>query len=354
MSAVRKDYRVSVKVTNNNLLTALAAKGHTSIQTFAMTFNFQYKLLLDLVNMKLSPLTSAGEILPMVERLIFLLEMPFDDLFNEQQVEGFVNNRSETEVTAESMFTLTNLNMYTGLLPEDVAEDEHTKNAVANALSVDNAMSVREIDVLKKRFGFEGPVMTLKQIGDIYGVGPAWIGQIEAKALRKLRHPSRSGVLKDLFYGNEVETPISETRYLEHVKVYKTTSEIMKIARQHLQVVRKRVVGELQTTVYAEVQDRYQNGSFHYYQPRFDFCRPEDETHNRVLYWRETDGTVLEIEQFVPRDFRSVPLEHIRHGCIDAVKMQIIASNGRVTDIHLDTLPPMGELLDRLLDIMVN
>lgn len=55
----------------------------------------------------------------------------------------------------------------------------------------------REAKILKLRFGIEdGTSKTLEQIGHIFGVTRERIRQIEAKALRKLRHPSRSKQLK--------------------------------------------------------------------------------------------------------------------------------------------------------------
>ena len=56
----------------------------------------------------------------------------------------------------------------------------------------------REQDVLKMRFGLEdGRARTLEEVGRTFEVTRERIRQIEAKALRKLRHPSRSKKLKD-------------------------------------------------------------------------------------------------------------------------------------------------------------
>lgn len=56
----------------------------------------------------------------------------------------------------------------------------------------------REENVLRLRFGLDdGNIRTLEQVGKVFGVTRERIRQIEAKALRKLRHPSRSKQLKD-------------------------------------------------------------------------------------------------------------------------------------------------------------
>ena len=59
-------------------------------------------------------------------------------------------------------------------------------------------LTPREAKVLKLRFGLQdGRMRTLEEVGREFDVTRERIRQIEAKALRKLRHPSRSRKLKD-------------------------------------------------------------------------------------------------------------------------------------------------------------
>ncbi len=79
--------------------------------------------------------------------------------------------------------------------PEDYATAEMLKEELADVLKT---LTEREEKVLRLRFGLDdGQCRTLEEVGQIFGVTRERIRQIEAKALRKLRHPSRSRKLKD-------------------------------------------------------------------------------------------------------------------------------------------------------------
>lgn len=79
--------------------------------------------------------------------------------------------------------------------PYDVTSKRLLKENINEVLQ---ALSDREARVLKMRFGLEGQrPMTLEEVGKKFGVTRERIRQIEAKALRKLKHPSRRKKLQD-------------------------------------------------------------------------------------------------------------------------------------------------------------
>ncbi len=80
---------------------------------------------------------------------------------------------------------------------------ESTSNTMlAEALAeILDTLTQREADVLKMRFGmYDGRTHTLEEVGQIFGVTRERIRQIENKAIRKLRHPSRAKKIKDFYY----------------------------------------------------------------------------------------------------------------------------------------------------------
>jgi RNA polymerase primary sigma factor len=79
--------------------------------------------------------------------------------------------------------------------PGDAASRELLREQIKNVLGF---LSDREREVLEMRFGLnDGKDHTLEEVGRSFGVTRERIRQIEAKALRKLRHPSRSKTLRD-------------------------------------------------------------------------------------------------------------------------------------------------------------
>ena len=83
------------------------------------------------------------------------------------------------------------------LSPDQYASNQLLKDEINNVLS---GLTDREEKVLRLRFGlYDGRTRTLEEVGREFNVTRERIRQIEAKALRKLKHPTRSKRLKDFF-----------------------------------------------------------------------------------------------------------------------------------------------------------
>ncbi len=79
--------------------------------------------------------------------------------------------------------------------PSDYATIESLKAQLEELL---DTLSVREENILRLRFGLhDGKSRKLEELGEIFGITRERVRQIESKALRKLRHPSRSNLLRD-------------------------------------------------------------------------------------------------------------------------------------------------------------
>jgi RNA polymerase primary sigma factor len=84
-----------------------------------------------------------------------------------------------------------------GISPADAVMNVNVQERTAHVL---RTLNPREEKIIRMRFGMEdGSEHTLEEVGRAFSVTRERIRQIEAKALRKLRHPSRSRELKSFF-----------------------------------------------------------------------------------------------------------------------------------------------------------
>ena len=82
--------------------------------------------------------------------------------------------------------------------PASVEDQVETTLKLESLMNTLESLTPREAEVLKYRFGlYRYKELTLKAVGNIFNVSPERLRQIEWKALRKLRHPSRSEKLKE-------------------------------------------------------------------------------------------------------------------------------------------------------------
>lgn len=75
-------------------------------------------------------------------------------------------------------------------------DDNFVRNEISKALST---LSPKESDIIRLRYGLDGAEKTLEEVGNKFNVTRERIRQLEAKALRRLRHPNITAILKDYY-----------------------------------------------------------------------------------------------------------------------------------------------------------
>jgi RNA polymerase sigma factor (sigma-70 family) len=143
----------------------------------------------NLVGMKRRPLHAlTGEWLDSAFALSAALHMEPEELWTEKQ-RGMAlgSNSREVSMSEDAVMQL-------------ASGDRLEHNVIASKLVADalKTLSPREQDIIHRRF-FNGE--TLEEIGDSQGVARERIRQLEVKAIRKLKHPSRSRPLRQLIQG---------------------------------------------------------------------------------------------------------------------------------------------------------
>ncbi len=132
---------------------------------------------------------------PTPDELSAELEMPIDKVMEIQKI-------AQDPVSLETPIGEEDDSHLGDFIPDDdspAPQDSAAYTLLKEQLEdVMNTLTPREAKVLKLRFGLEdGKARTLEEVGKVFEVTRERIRQIEAKALRKLRHPSRSKKLRD-------------------------------------------------------------------------------------------------------------------------------------------------------------
>lgn len=189
-----QEYRVDIKVRNNLILSKIEELGFSSPLSFCQACNIPYPSLLNILNMKRSIYTSAGEIRPFVKKLCDFFKCLPEELFTANQAEACLkdNKRTMQVNEAEVKFMLEQGNN------QKLLEDDYMQNQVAEGINQAlNKLLPREKMVLEMRMGLNGnDVQTLEEIGKKMDISRERVRGIEAHALRKLRSPRISEGLR--------------------------------------------------------------------------------------------------------------------------------------------------------------
>ena len=205
-----KDLRNELRFKNAALLRAIEEQfQHLTLAAYnsnpgllvkvATLIGVPYSRLSQLVNLKLSPWRKDGSFKRGALEIAEALGRDPIEIFPPAVYSGRFASARSTEVESQAFLPLCHKDAFLLSSCED-----HTQEVQESIDAVMKTLKPREEKILNMRFGRNGyEPMTLQEIGGQMNLSKDRIRQIEAKALRKLCHPSRSNVLREAIEGTE-------------------------------------------------------------------------------------------------------------------------------------------------------
>jgi RNA polymerase sigma factor (sigma-70 family) len=192
-----KEYRVKVTVRNNLLLSAIEDAGYKSQAEFARSAGLTDTQVTALVGLRVCPINNVGEFSKLAQAVMEALgACPTDLWTNDQLSMRLKNNTAEGEMSGIEVLSALAMNPVDLIEIKDPDVEVFEKERVSIVAKTLKTLTFSEQMILGKRFGINGEEQSLREIGREMGLTPERIRQIEARAMRKMRHPSRSKELE--------------------------------------------------------------------------------------------------------------------------------------------------------------
>ena len=195
---IKKSSFVEKEGQNNCLLRAIRDAGYTSVAEFARKNYMDYGVVNDLIHKRHS---FNEEWMTYVYDVMQILNKLFHELFDVEDYERFESEKSKEEQKAEFAFNHTH---HVGSVDNDPLEYAMQAALQPAVDFILLSLTPRERFVINNRFGIDRKELQLYKVGELLDVTQERVRQIEAKALRKLRHPTRCDKVRD-FVIEEVE-----------------------------------------------------------------------------------------------------------------------------------------------------
>lgn len=193
-------YLVKVSIRNNLIIRAIRAAGYKNVSRFCEQNGMGKTELTELISLRRSPLTAEGVFSNSAKNLMEnLCALPTDLWTPEQLTMKLKKNTATTEVDFNAMVAALGMNseevfqLIDSSSPDKELEKEEAYTVVNDIL---DTLTPREAKVLRMRFGIDCAELTLEEIGEKWDLSKERIRQIEAKAMRKMKNPSRIEILK--------------------------------------------------------------------------------------------------------------------------------------------------------------
>jgi RNA polymerase sigma factor (sigma-70 family) len=188
-------YLVKISIRNNLIIRAIHRAGYRNVSQFCEQNGMAKTQLTELISLRTPPLTKEGEFRESAKRLMEgLCALPTELWTAEQLTMELKRNTSTKEVNLDAMIAALGMNseealhLIEGPSPEKELEDKEAAEVVNEMLET---LTPKEARVLRMRFGIGCNEHTLEETGRVLDVTKERIRQIEAKAMRKMKHPTR-------------------------------------------------------------------------------------------------------------------------------------------------------------------
>lgn len=238
------DYRVEVKVRNANILRLMEERGIKNVSELCRNAKTCNATFGDIINLKKAPVTRKGDWHPVVLKVCeYLFVMP-SDLFSQEQMTPLKTNKSSVDLGFDDISRMLDDPTQD---PSLRLEHQDAADAVSTVLET---LTERDQQVINLRFGLDGEAHTITEVAAIFKVTPERVRQIEAKALRKLRHPTRSQPLllaidPEEFEKREEDKRAREAEQKKYLATSVTKMNIDSIIKTVLIVAGINTIGEL-------------------------------------------------------------------------------------------------------------
>ena len=188
-------YLIKISIRNNLIIKAIHKAGYRNVSQFCEQNGMAKTQLTSLISLKTPPLTQDGEFRETAKALMgHLCALPTDLWTTEQLTMELKRNTSTKEVSLDAMIAALGMNteealhLIEGPSPEKELGDKETADVVNEML---DTLLPKEAKVLRLRFGIGCAEHTLEEVGLVCSLSKERIRQIEAQAIRKMKHPSK-------------------------------------------------------------------------------------------------------------------------------------------------------------------
>jgi len=198
------EYRVKISVRNNLLLTAIEEAGYSSQVEFAGACGVSVGAINRLCSLKEAPINLNGTFSSPASAAMEVLGACPSDLWTEEQLTMNLKQNSATlEVDKNSLLSVLSKKSIGENLEQLTPEDQYAKKQFKELMhKALDKLDDRHRKVLQIRFGMNNiDSQTLEEVGRTLDKTTERIRQMEAKGLRKMRHPDISTQIREAAFG---------------------------------------------------------------------------------------------------------------------------------------------------------